>query len=112
VAYDEDLAHRVRALLGREDGLSEKRMFGGLAMLLDGNMAVVIRGRGGLMVRVPEVDWAKAETEPGAELIHMRGRPMTGWYFVPVDAVAQAGELRRWVTRGVRAARALPKKPT
>jgi TfoX/Sxy family transcriptional regulator of competence genes len=80
-------------------------MFGGLAMLLDGNMAVVISRRGGLMVRVREADRAKAEAEPGTELIQMRGRPMTGWYFVAADAVVKAADLRRWVTRGVRATR-------
>jgi TfoX/Sxy family transcriptional regulator of competence genes len=107
VAYDEDLAERVRGLLGSEAGLTEKRMFGGLAMLLDGNMAVVVRGRGGLMVRVSGADTARAEAEPSAHLAEMRGRPMTGWYVIPAEAVAKAADLRRWVTRGVRAARAL-----
>jgi TfoX/Sxy family transcriptional regulator of competence genes len=110
MAFDEDLAHRVRGLLGQEAELSEKRMFGGLAMLLGGHMAVVIRGRGGLMVRVCDADTAKAEAEPGAQLAQMRGRPMTGWYIVTAETVATAGDLRRWVTRGVRAARAQPAK--
>lgn len=110
VAYDEDLANRVRALLGHESGLSEKRMFGGLAMLLDGNMAVVVRGKGGLLVRVADSDSAKAEADAGAERAQMRGRPMTGWYTVAADAVARSADLRRWVTRGVRAARAQPRK--
>lgn len=109
MAYDEELADRVRGLLGREAGLTEKRMFGGLAMLLDGNMAVVIRGRGGLMVRVSDADTAKAGAEPGAQLAEMRGRPMAGWYVIPADAVATAADLRRWVVRGVRAARAVSK---
>ena len=85
-------------------------MFGGLALLLGGHMAVVIRGRGGLMVRVSDADTAKAEAEPGAQLAQMRGRPMTGWYIVTAETVATAGDLRRWVTRGVRAARAQPAK--
>ena len=110
MAYDEDLAQRVRGLLGQEAGLSEKRMFGGLAILLGGNMAVVIRGRGGLMIRVSDADTAKAEAEPGVQLARMRGRPMTGWYIVTADAVAKAPDLRRWVSRGVRAARTQPAK--
>lgn len=110
MAYDEDLANRVRELVGRESGVSEKRMFGGLAMLLDGNMAVAVRGKGGLLVRVVEAEIAKAAAESGAEPAVMGGRTMTGWFTVAPEAVAKAGDLRRWVTRGVKAARGQPRK--
>jgi TfoX/Sxy family transcriptional regulator of competence genes len=110
MAYDEDLADRVRALVGEEPGLTQRRMFGGLAMLLSGNMAVVVRGKGGLMVRVLERDETAAAAEPGAQLAQMRGRSMRGWYVVEASAVARPGDLRRWVTRGVRAARSQPAK--
>jgi TfoX/Sxy family transcriptional regulator of competence genes len=108
--YDEDLAERVRAALAGEPALREKRMFGGVAFLVAGNMAVVVRRAGGLMVRVLDRDVAKAEAEPGVEPAVMRGGPMRGWYTVPTAGVASAVHLRRWVARGVKAARALPAK--
>ncbi|MFD6639884.1 TfoX/Sxy family protein [Micromonospora chalcea] len=109
MAYDEDLANRVRELLGPEPGITERRMFGGLAMMLRGNMAVVVRGAGGLMVRV---DPAEADTrgEPGAEATIMRGREMRGWVTVSPDACERDADLARWVDRGVRSARTLPAK--
>jgi TfoX/Sxy family transcriptional regulator of competence genes len=110
MAYDEELADRIRELIAAEPGLSEKRMFGGLAMLVDGNMAIAASGRGGLLVRVAEAEVAKALTEPGADEAIMRGRPMRGWVTVGADAVATKAELRRWVKRGVAAARANPPK--
>jgi TfoX/Sxy family transcriptional regulator of competence genes len=105
MAYDETLANRVRSLVSAEDGVTEKRMFGGLALLLDGRMAVVIRGKGGLMVRVESGSLAKALGEPGASEAVMRGRPMTGWVVIEPSAVDRAADLRRWVKRGVTAAR-------
>ena len=78
MAYDEDLANRVRALVGGEPGLDEKRMFGGLAMMLNGNMAVVIRGKGGLMVRVDPATSEQLLTEPGAQPMEMRGTFLGG----------------------------------
>jgi len=110
VAFDEDLANRVRSLVGRESGLTERRMFGGLAMLLDGNMAVVVRSAGGLLVRIDPDQSAAASAEPGAQPAQMRGRPMRGWFTVAPTGCAADADLRRWVARGVSAARGLPAK--
>jgi hypothetical protein len=110
VAFDEELAARVLELVGHERGLTEKRMFGGLAMLLDGNMAVVVRGKGGLMVRVDPADYETALTERGAAPAQMRGRPMRGWVTVSEPGYVTDADLRRWVSRGVNAARSLPRK--
>jgi TfoX/Sxy family transcriptional regulator of competence genes len=105
MAYDESLADRVRSLVSAEPDLTEKRMFGGLAFLIEGHMSVVVRGKGGLMVRVDSASLAKALAEPGAAEAVMRGRPMTGWVIVEPSAVDRAADLRRWVRRGVSAAR-------
>jgi TfoX/Sxy family transcriptional regulator of competence genes len=110
MAFDEDLADRVRGLVGRERGLTEKRMFGGLAMLLDGTMAVVVRGKGGLLVRVDAADYDTVQAEPGAAPAQMRGGSMRGWITVSPAGCATDTDLRRWVTRGVNAARNAPKK--
>jgi TfoX/Sxy family transcriptional regulator of competence genes len=108
MAYDEDLADRVRELVGREPGLAERRMFGGLAMMVGGNMAVVIRGAGGLMVRVDPAESEQLQTAPGVQAAVMRGRPMRGWITVDPSACATDVDLGRWVDRGVRYARSLP----
>lgn len=110
MAYDEELADRVRALVGRESGLEEKRMFGGLAMLLNGNMAVVVRGKGGLMVRVDPTTSERLLTEPGVEPMEMRGRSTPGWVTVAASSCAKAADLKRWVNRGVTYTRSLPAK--
>lgn len=110
MAYDEDLANRVRTLVAAEPGITEKRMFGGLAMLRNGNMAVAVRGRGGLLVRVDPSDMDKVTAEPGASAAIMRGRPMPGWVAVEASAVDKATDLRRWVKRGMAAAAARPAK--
>jgi len=110
MAYEEDLANRVREVIGGERGLSEKRMFGGLAMLLHGNMAVVVRGRGGLMVRVEPEEYDELLEEPGAEEMHMRGKAMRGWITVAPSAFDKDADLRRWVDRGMAYARTLPRK--
>jgi len=108
--YDQELADRVREQLAGEDGVTEKRMFGGLAFLLGGNMAVAVSGRGGLMVRVggDAVEWALAR--PHCSQVEMRGRPMTGWVFVTLEGLGTKRALQPWVRRGVGAARALPAK--
>ena len=97
-------------MVGREQGLAEKRMFGGLAMLLDGNMAGVVRGKGGLMVRVDPADYETVQAERGASPAEMRGRPMRGWITVAEPGCAKDTDLRRWVARGVNAARNAPTK--
>ncbi|TML52643.1 MAG: TfoX/Sxy family protein [Actinobacteria bacterium] len=109
MAYDEELAERIRALLADEPGLEEKKMFGGLAFLVGGNMAVAASGQGGLLVHVdPEESAALVETSP-AYPMEMRGRTMTGW--LRVDSEHLGGdELAAWVERGVTFARSLPAK--
>jgi TfoX/Sxy family transcriptional regulator of competence genes len=104
MAYDEDLANRVRALMPRgkqAPAIEEKRMFGGIAVMLNGNMAVVIRGKGGLMVRVDPDESDRLLAEPGAQATEMRGRPMRGWLTIDPAACAKEADLRRWVSRGV-----------
>jgi TfoX/Sxy family transcriptional regulator of competence genes len=110
MAYDDELAERVRDLLAGQADVTEKRMFGGLAMLRGGNMAVAIRGGGGLMVRVDPADEDEALAEPGAALAVMRGRPMAGWVVVETARVAGAADLKRWVMRGITYAATLPPK--
>ncbi|MFF0102446.1 TfoX/Sxy family protein [Micromonospora sp. NPDC005257] len=110
MAYDEDLANRVRERLGPEPGITERRMFGGLAMMLRGNMAVVVRGAGGLMVRVDPAEVDRALAEPGAEATVMRGREMRGWVTVSPAACERDADLARWVDGAVRFARTLPGK--
>src|SRR5438045_8853298 len=107
MAYDEELATRIRALVSREDGLEQKKMFGGLAFLLNGNMAVAASGQGGLLVRVdPDESAALVETTPAEEMV-MRGRAMAGWLRLASTDVADEGELAAWVARGVAFARSL-----
>jgi hypothetical protein len=108
VAYDTDMAHRIRAVLAREPDLTEKPMFGGLAFLLAGHMAVAASRQGGLMLRV---DPARADdllADPRATRMVMRGREMDGWLRVAVDA--EADDLPRWVGVGVDYVRTLPPK--
>ena len=108
--YDEELANRVREQLAGEDGVTEKRMFGGLAFLLAGNMVVAVSGRGGLMVRVGSGGAEEALARPHASQVEMRGRPMTGWVFVALEGVRTRRQLEAWVARGVAQARTLPAK--
>ncbi|MGE3622071.1 MAG: TfoX/Sxy family protein [Acidimicrobiia bacterium] len=111
MAYDEDLAGRVRELLAAEVDLDERRMFGGLAFLLGGNMAVAASSRGGLMVRVDRAEVAALIEADGVEPMEMRGRSMGGWLHVESGAIRTGRQLSRWVERGARTARALPPKP-
>jgi TfoX/Sxy family transcriptional regulator of competence genes len=110
VAYDEELADRIRELLGGEADLTEKKMFGGLAFLIGGNMAVAASGQGGVLVRV---DPAQSETfvsTTNARLMEMRGRPMQGWIRVDPDDVRTKRQLAKWVGLGAAYARSLPAK--
>jgi TfoX/Sxy family transcriptional regulator of competence genes len=110
VAYDEDLAERIRELMATEPGVTEKAMFGGLAFLIGGNMSVSASGQGGLLLRVdPEETHALVE-EPHAEAFVMRGRAMQGWLRVDPEGVRTKPELERWVARGAAYARSLPSK--
>lgn len=110
MAYDEELAHRIRQLLADEQGVSEMSMFGGLAFLLDGNMSVAASGKGGLMVRVDPQTSERALASPHARAVEMRGRAMKGWIRVDSEGVRTKRQLASWVRRGVQFARALPPK--
>jgi TfoX/Sxy family transcriptional regulator of competence genes len=110
VAFDEELADRIRELVGRERGLSEKRMFGGLAFLVNGNMAVSASGQGGLLVRVDPAETDRLVSRPHTRRFEMRGRPMDGWLRVDDPGIRTKRQLQGWVTRGVSYARSLPKK--
>ena len=109
MAFDEGLATRVRDLVAGEDGLSEKKMFGGLAMLLHGNMAVGVSGDS-LMVRTDPAAQEELLAEPGARVFDMTGRPMKGWLLVDPSGHADDRDLRRWIGRGLDYARGLPPK--
>jgi TfoX/Sxy family transcriptional regulator of competence genes len=110
MAYDEDLAHRVRELLAEQDGVSEMSMFGGLAFLLDGNMSVAVSSRGGLMLRVEPDATDEALSRPHARVFEMRGRPVKGWIRVDAEGLRTKRQLAAWVRRGVEFARSLPPK--
>jgi len=110
VAYDEDLANRIRELIAGEPGVTEKRMFGGLAFLIGGNMSVSASGQGGLMVRVAPEDTDELLRKPHAAPFEMRGRSMQGWLRVDAEGVRTKRELEPWVRRGVEYARSLPPK--
>jgi hypothetical protein len=110
MAYDEQLADRVRDLVAGKEGLTQQGMFGGLAFLINGNMAVAASGQGGLLVRVDAADgdvWIKEE---GVMPMVMRGREMHGWLRVVTDLTDP--DLEQWVSRGVAYARSLPPKGT
>ncbi len=110
MAYDEELANRIRELVAGEAAVTEQSMFGGLAFLVGGNMAVAASGQGGLMVRVePEETHALLET-PYAHPFEMRGREMKGWLRVDDEGLRTKRQLEPWVKRGVAYARSLPPK--
>ena len=110
MAYDEELAERIRTLIGDEPALTEQKMFGGLAFLVGGNMAVAASGRGGLMVRVDPAESAALVATTPARLFEMRGRSMPGWLRVDAEDVQADEELASWVRRSVSFARSLPAK--
>jgi TfoX/Sxy family transcriptional regulator of competence genes len=110
MAYDEDLANRIRELVANEDGLTEKRMFGGLAFLIGGNMSVSASSQCGLLLRVDPAETEALLAEPHAEPFVMRGRAMDGWLRVDPEGLRTKRELERWVARGVAYARSLPAK--
>jgi TfoX/Sxy family transcriptional regulator of competence genes len=110
MAYDEELAQRIRELLAQEEGVTEMSMFGGLAFLLGGNMAVAASGQGGLLVRVAPADGERLLAGEHVSAMVMRGREMKGWLRVDADGVRTKRALEPWVRRGVRFARSLPPK--
>ena len=110
MAYDEDLADRIREVLSGEKGLEEKRMFGGLAFLINGNMAVAASGQGGLLVRVSPDDTDKLLDGKHVSAMVMAGREARGWLRVMTDGVKTKRQLQTWVSRGVGYARTLKPK--
>lgn len=110
MAYDTDLAERIRELLATEHAVDEKQMFGGLAFLVGGNMSVCVSGQGGLMVRVPREDTDKLLAREHVSPMVMAGRETRGWLRVAPDGVKTKRQLQGWVTRGVEYARSLPPK--
>jgi hypothetical protein len=110
MAYDEGLANRIRELVVGESGLTEKKMFGGLAFLIRGNMAVAASGQGGVMVRVDPVRSSTLVAKTNARLVVMRGRPMQGWLRVDAEDVRTKRQLAKWVGLGTTYARSLPGK--
>jgi TfoX/Sxy family transcriptional regulator of competence genes len=110
VAYDEDLADRIRELLGREPNLTEQKMFGGLAFLIGGNMAIAASGQGGVLVRADPAQSDALVSSTKARAMEMRGRAMRGWLRVDRDDVRTKAQLAKWVNVGVSYARSLPPK--
>jgi TfoX/Sxy family transcriptional regulator of competence genes len=110
VAYDEELADRIRALVGGEPDLVEKKMFGGLAFLIGGNVAVAASSQGGLLVRVDPAESDGLMAKTSARPMEMRGREMRGWLRVAAADVSTEPQLAAWVERGTSYARSLPSK--
>ena len=110
MAYDEEMAHRVRELVAFEDAIDERRMFGGLAFLAGGNLALAVSHTDALLVRVgPEAATAAAEGEHVRPAV-MRGREMRGWVYVDFAGVHTKRQLQKWVSHALAFARSLPAK--
>jgi TfoX/Sxy family transcriptional regulator of competence genes len=110
MAYDEDLANRIRELIAAEPDVTEKRMFGGLAFLVGGHMSVTASRQGGLMVRVDPEETDALLAKPHTGPFEMRGRPLDGWLRVDAEGLKTKRQLVPWVERGVAYARSLPPK--
>jgi TfoX/Sxy family transcriptional regulator of competence genes len=110
VAYDEELADRIRELVGSESDLTEKKMFGGLAFLIGGKMAVAASGQGGVLVRVDPAQSDTLVATTNARPMEMRGRQMQGWLRVSVEHLRTKRQLAKWVELGTTYARSLPAK--
>jgi TfoX/Sxy family transcriptional regulator of competence genes len=110
VAYDEDLAYRVRELLGGDPGVTERAMFGGLAFLVGGNMAIAVSGQGGILVRAGPAEADRLVTSGRADVAVLGGREMRGWLRVAPEQLRSKRQLASWVQRGAGYARSLPAK--
>jgi hypothetical protein len=110
MAYDEELAARIRELVGDQPDLTEQKMFGGLAFLIAGNMAVTASGQGGILVRVDPAESETLVASTTARPMEMRGRLMHGWLRVDADEVRADPQLAQWVARGTSYAGSLPPK--
>ena len=111
VSYDPVLADRIRELIPFEADHTETAMFGGLAFLVGGNMAVVASGQGGVMVRVDPAESERLQRSKGVEPMVMKGRPMAGWLRIDDEHVRTTRQLSRWVGIGIAYAGSLPAKP-
>ena len=109
MAFDEELAERIRGVLPAVP-VTERKMFGGLAFLIGGHLAVAASGRGGLMVRCDPEESERLLAEPGATRMEMQGREIDGWLRVTAEAVADDAALTRWVRLGAAYAGSLPPK--
>jgi TfoX/Sxy family transcriptional regulator of competence genes len=110
VAYDEDLANRIRELIASEDGYTEQKMFGGIGFMIDGHMALGVSGEGGLLIHCSKEETEALLAKPGARPFEMRGREMKGWLRVDAESVSTKRALAPWVMQSVAFARALPPK--
>src|SRR5437763_1647366 len=110
MAYDEQIAHRVRELLALEDGIDERRMFGGLAFLAGGNLVLAVSGRDALLLRLGPEGAAAAAARAHVSPAVMRGREMRGWVYVDFEGVRTKRQLQAWVSRALAFARSLPAK--
>ena len=110
MAYDEDLANRIRELIADEPGVTEKKMFGGLAFMIGGNMAISASGKGGLPLHIDPQETDALLAKPHAQPFEMRGRSMSGWLRVEPEGIKTKRQLERWVARGVAYAKSLPPK--
>ncbi len=110
MAHDVELANRIRHVVEAESDLTERRMFGGLAFMIHGNMAVSASSKGGLLLRIDPADTELLVSEPHAHRFEMRGREMHGWLRVAAEGLETDDELRRWVSHGATYARTLPSK--
>jgi TfoX/Sxy family transcriptional regulator of competence genes len=110
VAYDEELVDRIRALLGSELGVTERKMFGGLAFLAFGNMALAVSRQGGVLVRVDPDESDRLVEKTNAETAVMRNRPMQGWLRVAPEYLRTKRQLAKWVDLSVAYAASLPHK--
>ncbi len=110
VAYDEELADRIRALIAKERGLSKKKVFGGLAFLIGGTMAIAASGQGGILVRVDPAQSGRLVASTRTTVAEMRGRLMSGWLRVGSADVRPKPQLAKWVTLSTTSARSLPAK--
>jgi TfoX/Sxy family transcriptional regulator of competence genes len=110
MAYDEEVAHRLRELLQDEDDITEKQMFGGLAFLLNGNMSVTVSRRGGILVRIDPKDTEQALAKPHVTRMEMGKKQMNGWIYVDPEGFRTKRQLEPWVRRSIRFAKTLPAK--
>ena len=110
MAYDEDLASRIRELIASEDGYTEQKKFGVIGFMIDGHMAVGVDGEGRLLIHCSIEETEALLAKPGARPFQMRGREMKGWLQVDAESVSTKRALEPWVMQSVAFARALPPK--